>query len=107
MSKREKSSLSLEPSGSGKSTLLRCTNRLEEIQSGDIHITGNSIHGEETNVDKLRQQTGIVFQDFNLFPHMDVTENVALAPKKVKGITKEIAQSSRSIARRSRTWFGT
>ncbi len=85
------------PSGSGKSTLLRCTNRLEEIQSGDIHITGSSIHGAETNVDRLRQQTGMVFQDFNLFPHMDVTQNVALAPKKVKGINKEIAHDQAEV----------
>ena len=71
------------PSGSGKSTLLRCANRLEEIQAGDIRLDGRSVI--ETNVNEIRQQIGMVFQSFNLFPHKTALENVALAPEKVKG----------------------
>ena len=71
------------PSGSGKSTLLRCANRLEEIQGGDIRLDGQSVI--ETDVNEIRQQIGMVFQSFNLFPHKTALENVALAPEKVKG----------------------
>ena len=74
------------PSGSGKSTLLRCANRLEEIQGGEIRIAGDLISGPDANVNRLRQQVGMVFQSFNLFPHMTATENVAVGPQKVKGV---------------------
>ncbi len=71
------------PSGCGKSTLLRCINGLEEIQGGEIKLGGDRVSGPGVDVNKLRQQVGIVFQSFNLFPHMTVLENVTLAPRKV------------------------
>jgi len=70
-------------SGSGKSTLLRCINLLEEIDSGRIWIEGVEITGKGVNVDRVRRRIGIVFQAFNLFPHMTVLRNVTLAPRKV------------------------
>ncbi|WP_435333544.1 amino acid ABC transporter ATP-binding protein [Haloarchaeobius sp. TZWWS8] len=73
------------PSGSGKSTLLRCTNRLEEIQSGEIRLDGEPISDPEADINRLRQRIGMVFQSFNLFPHKTAIENVALAPIEVKG----------------------
>ena len=76
------------PSGSGKSTLLRCANRLEEIQSGDIRLAGESISAPGANVDRLRQRIGMVFQSFNLFPHKTALENVTLGPMKVRGLSK-------------------
>jgi polar amino acid transport system ATP-binding protein len=76
------------PSGSGKSTLLRCANRLEEIQSGDIRLGGESISAPGANVDRLRQRIGMVFQSFNLFPHKTALENVTLGPRKVRGLSK-------------------
>ncbi|WP_435194821.1 amino acid ABC transporter ATP-binding protein [Natronomonas sp. EA1] len=77
------------PSGSGKSTLLRCANRLEEIQGGEVRLDGTPISAEGANVNALRQQIGMVFQSFNLFPHKTALENVTLAPTKVKGLEKE------------------
>ncbi len=71
------------PSGSGKSTLLRCANRLEEIERGEITIEGTPIHDETININTLRQQIGMVFQEFNLFPHLTVEENITLAPRKI------------------------
>ncbi|PSQ20630.1 glutamine ABC transporter ATP-binding protein [Halobacteriales archaeon QS_9_67_17] len=79
------------PSGSGKSTLLRCANRLEEIQGGEIRIAGDPISGPDASVNRLRQQVGMVFQSFNLFPHMTATENVAVGPRKVKGVPESEA----------------
>ncbi|MFC4357470.1 amino acid ABC transporter ATP-binding protein [Halobium salinum] len=79
------------PSGSGKSTLLRCANRLEEIQSGEIRLDGQSISAKDADINRLRQRIGMVFQSFNLFPHKTALENVALAPRKVKGMPKEKA----------------
>ncbi|MFH5798616.1 amino acid ABC transporter ATP-binding protein [Haladaptatus sp. CMAA 1911] len=76
------------PSGSGKSTLLRCTNRLEEIQDGDIRIEGQSITNPTVDINFLRQRIGMVFQSFNLFPHKTALENVALAPMDVKGFSR-------------------
>jgi polar amino acid transport system ATP-binding protein len=70
-------------SGSGKSTLLRCVNLLEEIDAGRIWIEGVEITGRGVNVDRVRRRIGIVFQSFNLFPHMTVLRNVTLAPRKV------------------------
>lgn len=71
------------PSGCGKSTLLRCINGLEQIQSGEILLEEDRVSGPGVDLNKLRQQVGIVFQSFNLFPHMSVLENVTLAPTKV------------------------
>ncbi len=71
------------PSGCGKSTLLRCINQLENIQSGEIRLEGDRVSGPGVDVNRLRQQVGIVFQSFNLFPHMSVLENVTLAPIRV------------------------
>src|SRR6266511_6038428 len=72
------------PSGSGKSTLIRCVNRLEPIQKGEILVYGAPITGPGVNLSKLRAEVGMVFQSFNLFPHMTVPENIMLAPMKVK-----------------------
>lgn len=71
------------PSGCGKSTLLRCINGLEKIQGGEIRLMSDRVSGPGVDVNKLRQNVGIVFQSFNLFPHMSVLENVILAPTKV------------------------
>jgi polar amino acid transport system ATP-binding protein len=73
------------PSGSGKSTLLRCTNRLEDIQSGEIRLAGDSISAPDANINQLRQRVGMVFQSFNLFPHMTARENIMIGPTEVKG----------------------
>jgi polar amino acid transport system ATP-binding protein len=78
-------------SGSGKSTLLRCVNALEEISSGAIRIDGDTVTGPGVDLNVLRRDVGIVFQSYNLFPHMSVIENVMLAPTMVGGITKDEA----------------
>ena len=85
------------PSGCGKSTLLRCINQLEPIQSGEIRLEGDRVSGPGVDVNRLRQQVGIVFQSFNLFPHMSVLENVTLAPTKVLKQSRDEAES-RAIA---------
>lgn len=74
------------PSGSGKSTLIRCINRLESIQSGEILVEGQSLSDPKLNLSKLRTHVGMVFQSFNLYPHMTVLQNITLAPTKVKGL---------------------
>lgn len=74
------------PSGSGKSTLLRCINQLEGVQSGRIFIDGQEITSPHTDINKVRQQVGMVFQLFNLFPHKTTLENITLAPVKIKGL---------------------
>ena len=74
------------PSGSGKSTLIRCVNRLEPVQGGEITVYGEAISGPRANLVKLRTEVGMVFQSFNLFPHMTVLQNIMLAPRKVKGL---------------------
>jgi polar amino acid transport system ATP-binding protein len=84
-------------SGSGKSTLLRCINQLETIDSGEIKLGGDRVSGRGIDVDALRREVGIVFQSFNLFPHMTVLENISLAPVKVLGYTKALAEE-RGIA---------
>ncbi|MGO9935959.1 MAG: amino acid ABC transporter ATP-binding protein [Steroidobacteraceae bacterium] len=71
------------PSGSGKSTLLRCINGLEKIDAGEIRIQGNRVSGPGVDVDALRRDVGIVFQSYNLFPHMTVLQNITLAPLRV------------------------
>ena len=73
------------PSGSGKSTLLRCVNRLEEPTSGQIFVEGIDICDEEVDLDKVRSRIGMVFQSFNLFPHMTVMRNLCIAQQRVKG----------------------
>ena len=78
-------------SGSGKSTLLTCINGLEPIDSGKIKIDGIEVHAKSTDLNKLRSKVGIVFQQWNAFPHLTVLENVTLAPRKVLGFTKEKA----------------
>ena len=82
------------PSGSGKSTFLRCINRLEEATSGQIVIDGTSITAPGANVDKIRQHVGMVFQQFNLFPHYSVRENVMYAPVELKLMSKEEASAT-------------
>ncbi len=79
------------PSGSGKSTLIRCINRLEEIDSGQIILDGFDIYAKDTNLNELRAETGMVFQHFNLFPHLSILENISIAQIKVKGTSKEEA----------------
>jgi polar amino acid transport system ATP-binding protein len=79
------------PSGSGKSTLLRCLNRLEEIDSGEIIIDGVDIYDKNVNINKIREEIGMVFQLFNLFPHKTVLENVTLAQQVVRKRTREEA----------------
>ncbi|SHK27955.1 amino acid ABC transporter ATP-binding protein, PAAT family [Marinobacter antarcticus] len=78
-------------SGSGKSTLLYCINAIESIHKGKIIVDGIDVHNKETNKDKLRQKLGMVFQQWNSFPHMTVLENAALAPRIVKKMSKEEA----------------
>jgi polar amino acid transport system ATP-binding protein len=73
-------------SGSGKSTLLRCVNALEEIDSGDIRIEGDTVSGAGVDLNVLRRDVGIVFQSYNLFPHMSVLENITLAPTRIDGL---------------------
>ncbi len=80
------------PSGSGKSTLIRCVNKLEPIQQGEIWVYGDPIAGNGVNLSKLRADVGMVFQSFNLFPHMTVLENIMLAPVKVKGLSQAEAE---------------
>jgi len=79
------------PSGSGKSTFLRCLNRLEEIDSGEILINGVDIYGKKVNINKVREDIGMVFQLFNLFPHKTVLENVTLSQQVVRKRKKEEA----------------
>ena len=76
------------PSGSGKSTFLRCINRLEEPTSGQIFIHGTDVLGKKVNINKIRENVGMVFQHFNLYPHKTVLENITLGPIKLKKISK-------------------
>jgi polar amino acid transport system ATP-binding protein len=80
-------------SGSGKSTLLRCVNLLEPIERGRIVVLGEEITARGIDVNRIRREIGIVFQAFNLFPHMSVLENVTLAPRKVRGLPKDQANA--------------
>lgn len=80
------------PSGSGKSTFLRCINRLEEPSSGAIYIDNQNIMDKKTDINKVRQKLGMVFQHFNLFPHKNVLENITLAPTKLKKLPKETVE---------------
>ena len=86
------------PSGSGKSTVLRCLNLLEEPTSGSITIEGEDILAKGANVDRIRQRMGMVFQRFNLFPHLTVAENITIAPMMVAGVSKtEARDRARSL----------
>ena len=80
-------------SGSGKSTLLTCINGLEPIDSGRILVDGTEVHAKSTDLNKLRRKIGIVFQQFNAFPHLTVLENVTLAPRKVLGMSRADAEA--------------
>ena len=79
-------------SGSGKSTFLRCLNRLEDVSSGQVVINGIDITDRKININKVRQEIGMVFQQFNLFPHKTVLENITLAPVKVRSVDKAEAK---------------
>ena len=82
------------PSGSGKSTLIRCMNKLEEIDDGEIIIDGFDIYNKKTEINQVRAETGMVFQHFNLFPHLTILENITIAQRKVKGISKHDANEN-------------
>ena len=82
----------LGPSGSGKSTFIRCINQLEEHEVGTIIVDGIEINDDSRNLQKIRSDVGMVFQQFNLFPHLTVLDNVALAPRKVKKMPKAEAE---------------
>ena len=90
-------------SGSGKSTLLQCINGLEPIQAGQIVVDGTDVHGKSTDLNKLRQKLGIVFQQYNAFPHLTALENVALAPRVVKKMSRS---ESLSLAREHLNYVG-
>lgn len=80
------------PSGSGKSTFLRCLNGLEEITSGTVIVNGKDITDKKVNINKVRENVGMVFQHFNLFPHKTVIENIMMAPVLLKKMNKEQAR---------------
>ena len=81
------------PSGSGKSTMLRCLNRMEEINGGKVFVDGVDITNPKEDINKIRQNIGMVFQHFNLFPHLSVLDNITLAPMELKGLSKVEAES--------------
>ncbi len=86
--------LIIGPSGSGKSTLLRSVNRLEVLSAGDIVIDGDSVTDPDSDIRLIREEVGMVFQDFNLFPHLSVMENITVSPRKVKKVSKEEAEKT-------------
>jgi polar amino acid transport system ATP-binding protein len=89
------------PSGSGKSTLIRCVNGLERVQAGDIVVLGDSITRRGVNLPALRTRVGMVFQSFNLFPHMTALENIMLAPMKVRKLSRaEADKTARALLAR-------
>ena len=79
------------PSGSGKSTMIRCINKLEEITSGTLIVNGQDLADKKTDINKVRQQAGMVFQHFNLFPHKTILENITIGPIQVKKLSKKVA----------------
>ncbi|NBV95319.1 MAG: amino acid ABC transporter ATP-binding protein [Actinobacteria bacterium] len=88
-------------SGSGKSTLLRCINLLEQIDDGEIKLDGSEITSVETDPDSVRRKIGMVFQSFNLFPHMTVLQNIVLAPIRVQQVDRDVAeQKARDLLKR-------
>lgn len=89
------------PSGSGKSTLLRCINQLEQVNEGRIYIDGEELTHPKTDINDIRQQVGMVFQLFNLFPHKTTLQNITMAPIKIKGVDKEQAyEQARELLRK-------
>lgn len=80
------------PSGSGKSTFLRCMNALESVTEGEVVVNGYAVHDRTTDLNKMRESVGMVFQRFNLFPHMTVLENLLMAPLALQGLTRAQAQ---------------
>lgn len=82
------------PSGSGKSTMIRCINRLEEHDGGHITVAGRELTGDTKNIDAVRSEIGMVFQSFNLFPHMTVLKNLMLAPRLVRKTNKDEAKAN-------------
>ena len=80
------------PSGSGKSTLLRCLNLLEEVTGGEVRVNGIDLTNKGTNINQVRENIGMVFQHFNLFPHLTILDNITLAPVELKKATKEQAK---------------
>ena len=84
----------LGPSGSGKSTLLRSINRLEEIDRGKIIVDGKDVHSTENDINAIRQELGMVFQSFNLFPHKTVLNNLTMAPRKLKKVPEQEAKET-------------
>jgi general L-amino acid transport system ATP-binding protein len=80
------------PSGSGKSTLIRCINRLETHDAGHIFVDGTALTTDIRNIQEIRRETGMVFQNFNLFPHLTVLTNVAIGPRRVRGLSKSAAE---------------
>ena len=81
------------PSGSGKSTFLRCMNALESVSEGEVEVNGFAIHDRKTDLNKMRESVGMVFQRFNLFPHMTVLENLMMAPMNLRGMTRSEAET--------------
>lgn len=81
------------PSGSGKSTLIRCINRLEEHSSGTLHVNGFELNEDMKNIREIRQNVGMVFQQFNLFPHLTVLENLTIGPRRVRKMNAEDAEA--------------
>ncbi|MCM3748546.1 amino acid ABC transporter ATP-binding protein [Paenibacillus pasadenensis] len=82
------------PSGSGKSTLLRCINRLEDISGGSLTVDGAALQDKTTDINALRRRIGMVFQHFNLYPHLKVIDNITLAPVQAGGVSKEEARKT-------------
>jgi general L-amino acid transport system ATP-binding protein len=80
------------PSGSGKSTMIRCINRLEEHDGGQIIVDGTELTQDIRNIQEIRRETGMVFQSFNLFPHLSVLDNITLAPRQVRKLPKRVAE---------------
>ena len=76
------------PSGSGKSTFLRCMNALETVSEGEVMVNGFAVHDKKTDLNKMRESVGMVFQRFNLFPHMSVLENLLMAPMSLRGMSR-------------------
>ena len=99
-----RSSASSARPGSGKSTLLRCVNLLEPLQAGRVVVDGEEITARGVDIDRVRRRIGIVFQAFNLFPHMSVLRNVTLAPREVLGLSKAEAEGRRARCSSASGW---
>ena len=82
------------PSGSGKSTLIRCINKLEDIDSGEITVDGYNLYDKKIDINQVRAETGMLFQHFNLFPHLTILENITIAQRKVKNTSKHDANET-------------